>query len=66
MIYVLIIILGGYSSQSGYSTVVAEFNTFEACEATRKSIVSSVFPPETRDRIPQLRTHGCHAKGERK
>ena len=66
MIYVLIIILGGYSSQSGYSTVVAEFNTFEACEAARKSIVSSALPANSNDRIPQLRAHGCHAKGERK
>lgn len=66
MIYVLIIILGGYTTQSGYSTVVAEFNTFEACEAARKHIISSALPPETRDRIPQLRAHGCHAKGERR
>jgi len=62
MIYILIIILGGYSSQSGYSTVVAEFNTFEACEAARKYIVSVANPP-SETTIAQIRAQGCHAKG---
>lgn len=66
MIYVLIIILGGYTAQSGYSTVVAEFNTVEACEAARKHIAASALPTSALDRAPELRSHGCHAKGERK
>lgn len=65
MIYILIIILGGLTTQSGYSTVVAGFNTLDACEAARKHIISSsIQAADTRN--PAIRSHGCHAKGERK
>jgi hypothetical protein len=35
-IYVLIMIFGGASSQSGYATIQQEFNTMERCESARK------------------------------
>lgn len=68
--FILIVILGGYTSQSGYAVVVAEFFTREACEAARAHIVASAVPKSqggnSGDAVAQLRSHGCYSKGERK
>lgn len=66
--WILVIVLGGYSAQSGYATVVAEFFTREACEAARAHIVASAAPKSqggSNDHVAQLRSHGCYSKGER-
>lgn len=65
VIYVLIIIIGGYSGQSGYATVVSEFNTLDACEAAKKQVVASVQPSPTIFDVARVRAQGCHPKGLR-
>lgn len=62
--FILIVVLGGSTNQSGYTTVNAEFKTFDACEYARKHIVTDAL---SRDRSYGLSTpvitHGCFAKG---
>lgn len=39
-VFVLIMIFGGSTSQSGYATVQQEFTSFERCEAARKALAA--------------------------
>ena len=54
---ILIIVLGGASSQSGYTSVNVEFQTFEHCEIARKFIVS-----DANSKRIQVESHGCFSK----
>lgn len=62
MIYILIMLIGGSTSQSGYTNIVAEFNTYEACEAARAHVALSV---RTTNGPGMIYSYGCYAKGQR-
>jgi hypothetical protein len=55
-VYVLIMIFGGSTSQSGYATVQQEFSTPERCEAARKALA------ERHGGNFTLRAQGCFQK----
>lgn len=59
-VFVLIMIFGGSTSQSGYATVQQEFTTLERCEAARKTLTAL----HATDRAGNftLRAHGCFQK----
>lgn len=42
MTFVLIMVFGGATSQSGIATVTQEFSSFEACENARLYIAQSI------------------------
>lgn len=67
-IFVLIMVFGGASTQSGLSTITAEFSSFANCEAARKKIEKDwdrrrVGNPDQRVllQVPMV-TQGCYAK----
>lgn len=55
--YILILIFGGFSSQSGYAVIQQEFYSLERCEAARVEIAKAHngFPVI-------LRSQGCYKK----
>lgn len=55
-IYVLIMIWGGSTSQSGLAIVQQEFDTYERCEIARKYLVGNNTRPSL------LRSQGCFKK----
>lgn len=55
--YVLIMIIGGYSDQSGFSTIQQEFTTREKCEVARTEIASKVVSLTT-----PIKFQGCFQK----
>jgi hypothetical protein len=61
--YVLIMLFGGWTSQSGMTTLTQEFHNFETCEIARKHIEMSVkeTSPQQWNYMP-LRSTGCFKK----
>lgn len=63
--FILIMILGGYSSQSGYAVIQQEFNSRTTCEQARTVIVAErqkSVTGVTFDTFP-LRLSMCISKG---
>jgi hypothetical protein len=59
-IFILIMVLGGYSSQSGVATVQAEFSSREKCEAARLHIVKNLTSKEHQRVV--IQSQGCFEK----
>lgn len=59
--YILILIFGAATSQSGITTVTAEFNSHSACAAAAKIIVEQV--AKSSSLPPPLRAQACVPKG---
>ena len=61
-VFVLLMLFGGTTTQSGMMVVQQEFNSFESCEAARIHIVSSVFNDYSSSYSMRLRAQGCFKK----
>ena len=59
-VYVLLMIFGGSTSQSGYATVQQEFTSQERCETARKELASKHATDSGRNFT--LRVQGCFLK----
>lgn len=58
--FILIMIIGGSSNQSGFTTVTAEFYGRESCEAARQHIVKNLTRKEYTSAI--IQAQGCFEK----
>jgi hypothetical protein len=58
-IFVLIMIIGGVTSQSGVTTVQQEFTTLEKCQAAGKSLSDLSMKGTYNSRVSY---YGCYAK----
>lgn len=58
--FILIMILCGASYESGWTTVVAEFNSREACEFAKTTIQNSI---KGESPLMQIKAQSCFAKG---
>lgn len=59
-LFVLIMVLGGYSSESGISVVLHEFSSREKCEAARLHIVKNL--ASRKYKIIEIQSQGCFEK----
>lgn len=60
--FVLIMVVGGNTSQSGLTTIKAEFATAQACEAARMVLVAQM---QTNYTTP-IKAQGCFSVGSAK
>lgn len=58
-IFVLIMIFGGSTGQSGLATLTQEFSSQATCEAARKTILAEAMK---KDDYMRMRFQGCFAK----
>jgi hypothetical protein len=58
--FILIMVLGGYNSQSGITVVNAEFSSREKCEAARLHIVKDV--TSKKPQMAEIQSQGCFEK----
>lgn len=58
-LWVLLMLFGGVSSQSGIGVVQQEFTSWEACEAARKAMAAAHDDPHT---AMKVRAQGCFKK----
>lgn len=61
-VFVLIMIFGGASAQSGYATLQQEFTTKARCEAARAEIAERRSTKDGDNGSFYLRVQGCFAK----
>ena len=63
-IFILLIVMGFNSSQSGATTVQLEFNSLVACQAADQSITQDAYANAKRQDLGgfAIVTHGCHKK----
>lgn len=59
-IFVLIMVMGGQTSQSGVTTITQEFNSFENCEKARLSIVNNIYSRGYP--VTPIKAQGCFEK----
>ncbi len=55
-VFILLMLWGGYSSQSGIAVVQQEFSSLETCEAARRTL------ERAHQGAMQLRAQGCFKK----
>jgi len=56
--WILIIVLGAYSSQSGITTIQQEFSSFDRCEKAREAIIKN----RAKDNYAHVVSQGCYKK----
>jgi len=58
-VYVLIMVLGGSTSQSGYTTIQQEFNSPQACQEAERNIIEQLAHGYG---AMHVHTYGCYKK----
>ena len=67
-IFILIMIIGGFSPQSGFSTFSTEFNSWDTCELARKHIEQELLSRPgylvngVKYPVAQIQMQGCFLK----